>query len=108
MVGAIGAPPGGRQIWTAGPGHLQLVQGGGGIAPGVYATDKPGRLRPQKGEVIWVLWVDDGHRTAVLSVPSGRWALILNRGKRIPADRRRAALDILDWSGFDLASLREG
>ena len=109
VVGAIGAVPGGRQVWAPAAGRLHLLHEGGDrvMRPGVYGTAQAGRLTPEAGETVWVLWIDDGHRTAVLAVPSGRWALILNRGARIPADRRRAALDILGWSGFDLSHLRE-
>ncbi len=53
----------------------------------------------------WVLWVDEGYRTAVVGVPSGRAGWILNRDPQIPADRLRAAREILAFNGYDLARL---
>lgn len=54
----------------------------------------------------WVLWVDEGYRTAVVGVPSGRAGWILNREPTIPPDRLRAAMAILEWNGYDLARLQ--
>jgi apolipoprotein D and lipocalin family protein len=72
----------------------------------------PGRLTllgadPQGiGAEWWVLWVDDGYRTLVVGTPSGRFGMILNRDADLPADRLRAAREILDWNGYDLTRLR--
>ncbi len=55
----------------------------------------------------WVLWVDEGYRTAVVGVPSGRAAWILNRDPDIPSDRLIAAREILAFNGYDLSRLRE-
>ncbi|MCX7645185.1 MAG: lipocalin family protein [Rhodobacteraceae bacterium] len=54
----------------------------------------------------WVLWVDEGYRTAVVGVPSGRAGWILNREPTIPPDRLRAAMAILEWNGYDLSRLQ--
>jgi apolipoprotein D and lipocalin family protein len=54
----------------------------------------------------WVLWVDEGYRTAVVGVPSGRAGWILNREPTIPPDRLRAAREILKWNGYDLTRLQ--
>jgi apolipoprotein D and lipocalin family protein len=54
----------------------------------------------------WVLWVDEGYRTAVVGVPSGRAGWILNRAPEIPSDRLKAALEILDFNGYDTKKLR--
>jgi apolipoprotein D and lipocalin family protein len=54
----------------------------------------------------WVLWVDEGYRTAVVGVPSGRAGWILNRDPVIPPDRLRAAREILEWNGYDLTRLQ--
>jgi apolipoprotein D and lipocalin family protein len=54
----------------------------------------------------WVLWADDGYRTLVIGTPSGQFGMILNREAAIPADRMRAAREILDWNGYDLGRLR--
>lgn len=71
----------------------------------------PGRLSVRFSSVpfinapYWVLWVDEGYRTAVVGVPSGRAGWILNRDPEIPADRWRAALEVLKFNGYDLSAL---
>jgi apolipoprotein D and lipocalin family protein len=74
----------------------------------VYALEGPGRLRAvaPEGEALWVLWVDEGFRTAVLGTPSGSQAFILDRSATPAPDRLRAAREILDWYGYDLARLQ--
>ncbi|RYH01934.1 lipocalin [Salipiger sp. IMCC34102] len=72
----------------AGPGRLQL------------SPDLGGGAR-------WVLWVDEGYRTAVLADPQGTGAWILDRGAAIPPDRLAAARIVLDFNGFDLKPLQE-
>lgn len=53
----------------------------------------------------WVLWVDEGYRTAVVGAPNGRVGWILNRDPEIPGDRLAAAREVLDFNGYDLARL---
>jgi apolipoprotein D and lipocalin family protein len=71
----------------------------------------PGRLSVRFDDVpfvnapYWVLWVDEGYRTAVVGVPSGRAGWILNRDPQIPQDRFRAALQVLDFNGYDVARI---
>jgi apolipoprotein D and lipocalin family protein len=74
----------------------------------VYALEGPGRLRAvaPEGEALWVLWVDEGFRTAVLGTPSGSQAFILDRSATPAPDRLRAAREILDWYGYDMARLQ--
>jgi len=55
----------------------------------------------------WVLWVDEGYRTAVVGAPNGKSGWILNRDPEIPADRLRAARDVLEFNGYDLSQLME-
>ncbi|SFR34096.1 apolipoprotein D and lipocalin family protein [Yoonia tamlensis] len=55
----------------------------------------------------WVLWVDEGYRTAVVGSPNGRSGWILNRDPEIPPDRLRAARDILRFNGYDVSQLME-
>ncbi len=55
----------------------------------------------------WVLWVDEGYRTAVVGAPNGRSGWILNRTPQIPADRLAAAREILAFNGYDLSRLME-
>jgi apolipoprotein D and lipocalin family protein len=66
----------------------------------------PGRFAPPSCEAWWVIWADVGYRTLVIGTPSGRMGFILNRGGDLPADRLRAAREVLDWNGYDLARLR--
>ena len=54
---------------------------------------------------LWVLWADTGYRTAILARPDGSGGAIVNREPGLPVDRLRAALEVLDFNGFDTASL---
>ena len=72
----------------------------------------PGRIRltaadPEGlGAEWWVLWVDADYRTMAIGTPSGRFGMILNRTADLPADRYKAAREILDWNGYNTARLR--
>ena len=73
--------------------------------------DGPGRLKIRLDGVpfaadYWVLWVDTDYRTAVVGTPAGRSGWILNREPTIPADRLKAARDILAFNGYDLTQLQ--
>ena len=71
----------------------------------------PGRLSVRFDTVpfisapYWVLWVDQDYRTAVVGVPSGRAGWILNRAPEIPQDRLNAALQVLDFNGYDISRI---
>ncbi len=70
----------------------------------------PGRLTVQLEGVpfaadYWVLWVDEGYRTAVVGTPSGRAGWILNRTPDITPDRLAAARDVLAFNGYDVSQL---
>lgn len=71
----------------------------------------PGRLAvtfptlPFGASDYWVLWTDDGYRTAVVGAPDGRSGWILNRDPIIPADRLKAAREVLDFNGYDVSRL---
>lgn len=73
----------------------------------------PGRLKVSFASVpfvaadYWVLWVDEGYRTAVVGAPNGKSGWILNRDPQIPADRLKAAREVLDFNGYDLTKLME-
>jgi len=54
----------------------------------------------------WVLWVDEGFRTAVLGNPQGTFGWIVDRSTTGGADRIRAAREILDFNGYDVSRLR--
>ncbi|MEL6588012.1 MAG: lipocalin family protein [Pseudomonadota bacterium] len=53
----------------------------------------------------WVLWTDSTYRTAVVGQPDGRAGWILNRTPTLPRDRLRAALEVLDFNGYDTKRL---
>lgn len=80
----------------------------GSVTVSDIAVDPLGRLSTASDgvpRVIWVLWVDTGYRTAVFVSPDGTGGQILNRGADIPGDRLRAALEVLDFNGFDTDAL---
>lgn len=66
---------------------------------------KPGRFDLTGIGPLWVLWADADNRTVVLGTPSGQYAIILNRDPTLPADRFRAARDILAFNGYDVTQL---
>lgn len=76
--------------------------------PRVLSGKSVGPGRYQAGaQTRWVLWTDEGYRTAVIGTPDGSMAWILDRTARIPADRRAAARELLDFNGYDLSRLQE-
>ena len=75
---------------VTGPGRLSLTYNGG--------TTRE----------IWVLWVDPDYRTAALGDPQGTFAWVVDRKANGGADRIKAALEVLDFNGFDTALITEG
>ncbi len=63
------------------------------------------RLEGAGAVQLWVLWVDDGYRTAVIGDPEGRIGWVLNRDATIPSDRWAAAKELLDFNGYDPARI---
>lgn len=67
----------------------------------------PGARLDAKGgfgdEPIWVLWVDQDYRVAVLGTPSGRWGMVLSRQMPARDDLMRAAREVLDFNGYDVS-----
>ena len=96
-----GCPPLVR--WQAGPGGVTRSRCAGG--PVALSPSGPGRFSGGGGSDIWILWVDVGYRTAVIGTPDGSFGRILNRGGPIPADRYAAALELLDFNGYDTTRL---
>ena len=76
-------------------------------APPVYQLAQFGRMTREGADPIWVIWVDEDHRTAVLGTPSGRFGMIVNRTKTLRADRLKAAREILAFNGYDISKLRK-
>ncbi len=77
---------------------------GGGPAVALNQT-MPARFDSADGP-IWVLWVDDGYRTAVLGRPDGGFAWVLDRHASGGADRMNAAVEVLDFNGYDVEQLQ--
>lgn len=102
---APGTLPGVTLRLAAAPGGMAVTQGGWMMPAGRYAVTGPGRLRRDAGPEVWVIWVDDDFRTAVLASPDGRLGWIMDRARPSP-DRARAAREILAWQGYDLTRLR--
>ena len=82
----------------------------GALIVGIATVIGPGRFNVNSGAnkeyEHWVMWVDQSYRTAVVGTPDGSFGMILNRDGNIPADRMKAARDILDWNGYDLSQLK--
>lgn len=73
----------------------------------VFRIGKPGVLRQVDGdEILVVMWVDDGFRTAALGTASGSRAAILDRRSGGSPDRIAAATEILDFYGWDISRLQ--
>lgn len=93
-----------------------FVCDGAGVC-GDFAEDLPvkrlgkGRfsvtLPSGKPREFWVLWVDEGFRTAVLGNKAGDFGWIVDRSTKGGADRLRAAREILDFNGYDVRQLKE-
>jgi len=70
----------------------------------------PNRWRladPQGGAArdLWVIWVDEGYRTAAIGAPDGRYGWILDRSAKGGGDRITAAREILDFNGYDISAM---
>lgn len=88
-----------------------LRNGALSVIEGTATVSGPGRLKVRLDGVpfpadYWVLWVDEGYRTAVVGTPSGRAGWVLNREPAIPADRLAAAEEVLRFNGYDVSQLR--
>ena len=58
-----------------------------------------------KDPELWVIWMDEAVRTAVIATADGRAAFILDRKPEGGADRIEAAREILDFNGYDITRL---
>jgi apolipoprotein D and lipocalin family protein len=100
--GPLPVAPGTRVAVAPGAGGSVLWRLGGTELP--TAATGPGRYRGA-GADLWVLWVDDGFRTAVVGTPDGRFGWIMDRPGQAAPDRTLAAREMLDFNGYDLARL---
>lgn len=79
------------------------------LADRIALTGPGARFTPNKsfgGERIWLLWVDQDYRTAVLGTPSGRFGMVIARSSEGRADLMRAAREVLDFNGYDLRRIQ--
>lgn len=68
-------------------------------------TGPGGRMTPQGafgGDPVWVLWVDQDYRTAVLGTPSGRFGMVISRDLPARGDLLVAARRVLDFNAYDV------
>jgi len=97
---------------TAGPAFQLCVQTGCSDGGTLWLADQKGQgryalSRPDGAtRDLWVLWVDEGFRTAVVGNPAGDFGWILDRQPTGGADRIIAAREILDFNGYDVSQLR--
>ncbi|WP_210529381.1 lipocalin family protein [Rubellimicrobium arenae] len=85
--------------WSfAGPGGTERVS---------TTAAGQGRFVPREegGLELWVLWVDDDFRTAVVGTPDGRFGWVMDRPGEASPDRAVAAREMLDFNGYDLSRL---
>ena len=91
---------------AAGQARWDLCLASGEVAgSGPMTATVAGRLDLKGMPSWWVLWADTDGRTLVVGTPSGRMGFILNREADMPADRLRAARDILQFNHYDLTNL---
>ena len=80
------------------------------VRRGLAVVNGPGRMAinfegaPAMSD-FWILWIDEGYRTAVVGRPSGNGGWIMNRDRSIPGDRLQAAREVLEFNGYDLSRL---
>ena len=66
-----------------------------------------GRYRlPSLDAPLWVLWIDEGNRSAALGTPDGAFGMIVSKDP-ISKDRMRAATEVLAWNGYDLTQFHQ-
>ncbi|MFK7938486.1 MAG: lipocalin family protein [Roseovarius sp.] len=53
---------------------------------------------------LWIIWIDDGLRTAAIGSPDSDMAFILDRKPTGGADRIKAASEVLDFNGYNMSA----
>ena len=97
---------------TQGPAFQMCTQVGCGDGGTLWLAQQQGQgryalsLSDGSTRALWVLWVDEGFRTAVVGNPAGDLGWILDRSASGGADRIAAAREILDFNGYDTDQLR--
>ena len=64
-----------------------------------------GQSFPVGAEGLVVMWLDADLRSAVLGTVDGSAGFVLDRGEVMPADRFAAAVDVLEFYGWDTSQL---
>lgn len=66
----------------------------------------PRRIRDtQTGREYWLVWIDEGLRTAAIGTPDGSFGWVLDRKPTGGDDRIAAAAEILEFNGYDVSKL---
>ena len=55
---------------------------------------------------LWVIWIDDGYRTAALGSPDSDMAFIVDRKTSGGADRMTAASEVLEFNGYNMSAFQ--
>ena len=91
---------------AAGQARWDLCLASGEVAgSGPMTATSAGRFDLKGMPSWWVLWADADGRTLVVGTPDGSIGFVLNRDAAIPADRLRAARDILQFNHYDLRAM---
>ena len=75
-----------------------------------YVVSGPGileQVKPASEARLVVMWVDEGFRTAALGTAEGDRGVILDRKPEPAPDRLAAAIEVLDFNGWDTSRLVE-
>jgi len=63
-------------------------------------TDATGQTRE-----LWLIWIDEGRRTAAFGEPKGRYAWVLDRSAEGGFDRIQAARELLEFNGYEAGEI---
>lgn len=102
-----------RVAWPGAARHtgerIRLQATGGGLwLDGKALSPKgAGRFGAARRPQWWVLWLDAGNRTAAIGTPRGEFGWIMDRRPAGGEDRIRAAKEIMQWMGYDMARAME-
>lgn len=105
-----------NQQWFAAldaePARLSVRCGASVVYEAEVAMDARGVLQLASAELdrprraLWVMWMDEYARTAVVGTPGGELGWILNRDRVLRADRLDAAREIMAFNGYDVSGLQ--
>ena len=56
---------------------------------------------------LWMIWIDQGFRTAAVGTPDGSYGWIIDRSQKGGADRINAAREVLQFNGYQTRQLVE-